>query len=58
MGIINDVELEETEIFVANTASLYPDPPIGVFNFTKLILTDYWDGQHIDGVTIITLRQS
>jgi hypothetical protein len=33
--LINDIELEETEIFVPSTASLYPDKSIGVFTNTK-----------------------
>lgn len=39
--LVNDVELEETEIFVANTASLYPDESIGVFTSQSIINT-YW----------------
>lgn len=39
--LVNDVELEETEIFVANTASLYPDQSIGIFTSQSVIST-YW----------------
>lgn len=39
--LVNDVELEETEIFVVNTASLYPDESIGVFTSQSIIDT-YW----------------
>lgn len=39
--LVNDVELEETEIFVANTASLYPDQSIGSFTSQSIINT-YW----------------
>jgi hypothetical protein len=39
--LVNDVELEETEIFVANTASLYPDESIGLFTSQSVIDT-YW----------------
>ena len=39
--LVNDVELEETEIFVANTASLYPDESIGLFTSQSIIST-YW----------------
>jgi hypothetical protein len=39
--LVNDVELEETEIFVANTASLYPDQSIGSFTSQSIIDT-YW----------------
>lgn len=39
--LINDVELDETEIFVANTASIYPDTSIGLFSSQSVIDT-YW----------------
>ena len=39
--LINDVELEETEIFVANTASLFPDLAVGAFTSQSIIDT-YW----------------
>jgi hypothetical protein len=41
--LINDVELEETEIFVTSTASLYPDESIGSFTSQSIINT-YWQG--------------
>ena len=41
--LINDVELEETEIFVTSTASLYPDESIGSFTSQSIIDT-YWQG--------------
>jgi len=41
--LINDVELEETEIFVTSTASLYPDQSIGLFTSQSIIDT-YWQG--------------
>jgi len=39
--LVNDVELEETEIFVANTASLYLDQSIGLFT-TQSVIDTYW----------------
>jgi hypothetical protein len=39
--LVNDVELEETEIFVANTASLFPDLAVGAFTSQSIIDT-YW----------------
>ena len=39
--LINDVELEETEIFISNTASLFPDQSIGIFTSQSIIDT-YW----------------
>jgi len=41
--LINDIELDETEIFVANTSSLYPDLSIGSFS-TQSIINSYWEG--------------
>ena len=40
---INDIELGETEIFVNNTSSLYPDQSIGLFTSQSIIDT-YWNG--------------
>ena len=51
--LINDVELEETEIFVPSTASLYPDKSIGVFTTQSLINT-YWEGISYNGISIVT----
>jgi len=48
--LINDVELEETEIFVPSTASLYPDKSIGIFA-TQSIVNTYWEGISYNGVT-------
>jgi hypothetical protein len=39
--LVNDVELEETEIFVSNTASMFPDQSIGIFTSQSIINT-YW----------------
>jgi len=51
--LLNDVELDETEIFVSNTASLYPDQSIGIFT-TQSIIDTYWDGIAYNGLTTIT----
>ena len=47
--LINDIELEETEIFVPSTSSLYPDKSIGVFTSQSIINT-YWEGKSYNGV--------
>jgi len=41
--LVNDVELEETEIFVTSTASLFPDQSIGTFT-SQSIINAYWEG--------------
>lgn len=41
--LLNDVELDETEIFVSDTASLFPDQSIGIFTSQSIIDT-YWEG--------------
>lgn len=46
--LVNDVELEETEIFVTNTASLYPDQPIGIFT-TQSVIDTYWTASAYNG---------
>ena len=46
--LVNDVELEETEIFVTNTASLYPDQPIGIFT-TQSVINTYWTASAYNG---------
>lgn len=46
--LVNDVELEETEIFVTNTASLYPDQPIGTFT-TQSVINTYWTASAYNG---------
>jgi hypothetical protein len=48
--LVNDVELEETEIFVTSTASLFPDQSIGIFTSQSIINT-YWDGFTYTGRT-------
>ena len=51
--LVNDVELEETEIFVSNTASLFPDQSIGAFTSQSIINT-YWDAYTYLGKTAST----
>lgn len=51
--LINDIELTETEIFVANTASLYPDTSIGSFTSQSIINT-YWEAHTYQGRTETT----
>jgi len=47
--LINDIELEETEIFVPSTSSLYPDKSIGIFTSQSIINT-YWEGKSYNGI--------
>jgi len=51
--LVNDVELEETEIFVSSTASLFPDQSIGIFTSQSIINT-YWEGFTYQGKTTAT----
>jgi hypothetical protein len=51
--MINDVELAETEIFVTNTASLFPDTSIGSF-VTQSTIDTYWDAHTYQGFTETT----
>ena len=46
--LINDVELEETEIFVPSTSSLLPDVSIGTF-VTQSTVNTYWEGHSYQG---------
>jgi hypothetical protein len=50
---VNDVELEETEIFITSTSSLYPDESIGIFTSQSIINT-YWEGFTYLGKTTST----
>jgi hypothetical protein len=50
--LVNDIELEETEIFVPSTSSLYPDKSIGVFTSQSIIDT-YWEGKSYNGTQIL-----
>jgi len=51
--LVNDVELEETEIFVSSTASLFPDQSIGIF-ISQSIINTYWEGFTYQGKTTAT----
>jgi hypothetical protein len=51
--LVNDVELEETEIFIPSTASLFPDRSIGLFTSQSIIDT-YWDAYTYIGKTTTT----
>lgn len=46
--LVNDIELEETEIFVTNTASLYPDQAVGTF-VTQSTINTYWTASAYNG---------
>ena len=46
--LINDIELEETEIFVPATSSLYPDKSVGIFT-TQSVVDTYWEGISYNG---------
>lgn len=50
---INDIELDETEIFVTSTSSIEPDRSIGVFTSQSIINT-YWEGHTYQGFTETT----
>jgi hypothetical protein len=52
--LINDIELEETEIFVPSTSSLYPDKSIGVFT-TQSIIDTYWTASALQGTAVLPL---
>lgn len=51
--LINDVELVETEIFVASTSSVLPTNNIGTF-VTQSTINTYWDGITYQGKTTAT----
>jgi len=51
--LVNDVELEETEIFVPSTSSLFPDVSIGELKSQSTIDT-YWEGHTYFGNTETT----
>jgi hypothetical protein len=51
--LVNDIELEETEIFVTSTASLFPDESIGSF-VSQSIIDTYWEGFTYQGKTTAT----
>lgn len=51
--LINDIELEETEIFVSSTSSLYPYESIGIF-YSQSVINTYWEGHTYQGKTELT----
>jgi hypothetical protein len=51
--LVNDIELQETEIFVSNTASLYPDQSIGIFT-TQSTINSYWQAVEYIGTNTTT----
>jgi hypothetical protein len=51
--LVNDVELTETEIFIANTASLFPDISIGSFT-SQNIIDAYWLGVAYQNNNVLT----
>jgi hypothetical protein len=51
--LVNDIELEETEIFIPSTSSLYPDQSIGIFT-TQSIINTYWEAHTYQGRTETT----
>ena len=51
--LVNDVELEETEIFVTTTASLYPDQAVGTF-VTQSTIDTYWTASAYNGFVSAT----
>ena len=51
--LVNDVELEETEIFVPSTSSLLPDVSVGIFTSQDIINT-YWEAHTYLGPTEAT----
>lgn len=51
--LVNDVELIETEIFIASTSSLYPDKSIGVFTSQSIIDT-YWTANAYQNTSTLT----
>jgi len=46
--LINDIELDETEIFITSTGSIEPDRSIGIFTSQSIINT-YWDAHTYQG---------
>jgi hypothetical protein len=46
--LINDIELDETEIFITSTGSIEPDRSIGIFTSQSIIDT-YWDAHTYQG---------
>ena len=46
--LINDIELDETEIFISSTVSIEPDRSIGIFT-SQSVIDAYWEGHTYDG---------
>ena len=51
--LINDIELDETEIFITSTGSIEPDQSIGIFTSQSIIDT-YWEAHTYQGFTETT----
>ena len=51
--LINDIELDETEVFITSTSSLYPDQSIGTF-ISQSTINTYWEGHTYQGLTETT----
>lgn len=51
--LLNDIELDETEIFIASTGSIEPDRSIGIFTSQSIIDT-YWEGHTYIGFSETT----
>ena len=52
--LVNDIELQETEIFVSTTSSLFPDQSIGIF-VTQSTINSYWQAAaYVSGDTTTT----
>jgi len=51
--LVNDFELEDTEIFISSTSSLFPDQSIGIFTSQSVIDT-YWQAHTYQNGSEIT----
>lgn len=51
--LVNDFELEDTEIFISSTSSLFPDQSIGIFTSQSIINTYWQPHTYQNGVEII-----
>lgn len=51
--LVNDIELTETEIFVSNATSLYPDRSIGIFT-SQSIIDAYWEAAAYESTNAVT----
>ena len=50
---IADTELDETEIFVTSTSSIYPDASVGIIE-DQTVINTYWSSFSYQGNTILT----